>query len=195
MAKKLEKLKKMPSRRSKDRSIKAVSRALGKKRIALAVSGGIGATETVKIARELRRHGADVQAFLSPQATRFITPLSVEWATENKPILKAGPKVEYLDDFDLVLVSPATLNTITKAALGLSETVVDLVIANQLGVQGSLLFVPAMNEALWNHPILKAHLKTLESWGAMIFPVKKEESKIKVPDTKELVNWVIEKVK
>lgn len=193
MAKKPEKLKKTAQMPLKDRAVEALSEKLSRKHIALALSGGIGATESIKIARELRRHGATVQAFLSPQAKRFVTPLSIEWATENKPVLKAGPRVEYLENFDLVLVSPATLHTLSKAALGISENVVDLVVANQLGLQKPLVFVPAMNEALWNHPILKKHLETLMNWGAEIFPSKNEESKIKIPDAKELVSWILKK--
>jgi phosphopantothenoylcysteine decarboxylase/phosphopantothenate--cysteine ligase len=196
VAKKPEKLKKSPSEASiSDRSVQKISKALLHKRVALAVSGGIGATEIVKIARELRRHGAQVHAFLNPEALRFITALSVEWATENKVVLEAGARVEYLDEFDFVVVSPATLHTISKAALGLSQTVVDLVIANQLGKKRTILFVPAMNESLWDHPVLPEHLKQLEDWGAKIFPAAKNEARVKVPDAKELITWIIKEVK
>jgi len=192
VAKKLIKLKKSAL---KDLSVALVSRALNGKKIALAIAGGIGATETIKIAREIRRHGGIVQAFLSPEAQRFITPLSVEWATLKKPILVAGPKVEYLETFDLVLVCPATLHTIAKSALALAQNVVDLVIANQLGSEGRVLMVPAMNQQLWNHPGLDRHLQQLNDWGVKIYPSNEEESRLKVPDAKELVKWLINELR
>ncbi|MFM8270225.1 MAG: flavoprotein, partial [Pseudomonadota bacterium] len=192
VAKKLIKQKKsLP----KDLSVGKLSQALKGKKIALAISGGIGATEAVKIAREIRRHGAYVKAFVSPQARKFITPLSVEWATLEKPVLKAGPQVEYLEVFDAVLVCPATLHTLAKSALGLAQNVVDLVIANQLGALGNVLMVPAMNQQLWDHPSLKGHLEKLKSWGAKLYPSHKEEDRIKVPEAKILVQWLIEELR
>lgn len=196
MAKDRIKLKKTGSSTPiQDRSVLEVSSALKGKKIALAVCGGIGAIEVVKIARELRRHGAALEAFMSPQAKKFITPLSVEWACGTKPILKAGAKVEYLESFDAVLVVPATLHTLSKASLGLTQTVVDLVIANQLGSHKPVFFVPAMNQQLWEHPSLLESQKRLKSWGAIFYPAIEEESRIKVPDAKVLVNWLIEKMK
>jgi len=192
VAKKLKKLKKSLS---KDLAVKNLSSALKGKKIALAISGGIGATEAVKIAREIRRHGAEVRAFLSPEARKFITPLSIEWATLQKPVLRAGPQVEYLETFNAVLVCPATLHTLSKSALALSQNVVDLVIANQLGSSGKVLMVPAMNEQLWNHPGLKEHLEKLQSWGVKLYPAASEEDRIKVPETKGLVEWLIRELK
>jgi len=192
VAKKLIKLKKTLS---KDLAVKRLSSALKGKKIALAISGGIGATEAVKIAREIRRQGAEVRAFLSPEARKFITPLSIEWATLEKPVLTAGPRVEYLEVFDAVLVCPATLHTLSKSALALSQNVVDLVIANQLGSSGVVLMVPAMNEQLWNHPALKEHLEKLQSWGVKLYPSATEEDRIKVPESKGLVQWLIEELK
>lgn len=192
VAKKLIKLKKSLS---KDLSVKSLSQSLKGKKIALAISGGIGATEAVKIAREIRRHGGQVKAFMSPQAQKFITPLSLEWATLEKPVLQAGPRVEYLESFDAVLVCPATLHTLSKSALALTQNVVDLVIANQLGSLGRVLMVPAMNQQLWDHPVLKDYLEKLSAWGVKLYPSKEEEDRIKVPEAKGLVQWVIEELR
>lgn len=192
MAKKPIKLKKnVLSGSQKDLSVQKKGVALQGKRIALAIAGGIGATEAVKIAREIRRQGGSVKAFMSPQARRFITPLSLEWATLEKPVLKAGPKVEYLEKFDLVLVTPATLHTLSKSALALSDNVVDLVIANQLGSKGLVLMVLAMNTQLWSHPLVENYQKTLESWGVRFFPGEEEEDRLKVPEAKTLVEWLV----
>jgi len=179
----------------KDRDVKHKGSGLKGKRVGFAICGGIGATEAVKIGRELRRVGAVVQAFLSPEAKRFITPLSVEWATLNKPIQKAGPQVEYLEPFDLILVCPATLHTLSKSALALSETVVDLVIACALGAKIPVFIVPTMNLEMWEHPILKRHLEELKALGVEFYTNSAEEGRLKVPEPSVLVSWLIEKVK
>lgn len=180
---------------TKDLEVQKLSTALRGKKIALAISGGIGATEAVKIAREIRRHHGSVQAFLSPEAKKFITPLSVEWATLDKPILRAGPKVEYLEVFDAVLVCPATLHTLSKSALSLAQNVVDLLIANQMGSKGLILMVPAMNAQLWENPALAEHLEKLKGWGIKIYTSTKDEGRIKVPEARELVQWLIEELR
>ena len=191
MAKKPKKLKKIPvSSIPKDLGVTRRSSMLQGKKIALDIGGGIGATEAVKIAREIRRQGAVVKAFLSPQALRFITPLSVEWATLAKPVIEAGPQVEYLEEFDSVLVAPTTLHILSKSALGLTDTVVDLLIANQLGSQRKVFMVPAMNIQLWDHPLRESYQKSLESWGVAFFPFKEEENRLKVPDARSLVEWM-----
>jgi len=179
----------------KDRDVTLKNSELKDKRFAFAICGGIGATEAVKIGREIRRRGALVQAFLSPEAERFITPLSVEWATSKKAIRRAGPGVEYLEHFDVVLVCPATLHTLSKAALALSETVVDLVIAQALGTQTPLFMVPTMNQAMWINPILKKHLKELKGLGVRFFPENIEEDRLKVPEPSLLLDWITEQLK
>lgn len=196
MAKKPIKLQKNAlSGSQKDLSVRKKGSSLKGKKIALAIAGGIGATEAVKIAREIRRQGGSVKAFMSPQARRFITPLSVEWATLQKPVLRAGPQVEYLEAFDVVLVTPATLHTLSKSALALSDNVVDLVIANQLGSKGKVMMVLAMNSQLWTHPLVETYQKTLESWGVRFFPGEEEEDRLKVPEAKALVEWLIGQMK
>lgn len=174
-----------------DRDVQTRRSFLTGKKLAFAIGGGIGATEAVKISRELRRQGAEVQAFLSPEAERFITSLSVEWATLRKPVCKVGPQVEYLEKFDGVVVCPATLNTISKAALALADTGVDLLIANTLGSKTPLFMVPTMNFEMWKNPILKKHLNQLKDLGVFFFPEEVDEDRLKVPDSSRLVAWII----
>ncbi len=159
--------------------------------IALGISGGIGAVETVKVAREWRRHGAEVTAFFSPEALRFITPLSLEWATGRRPIVEAGPEVEHLNSFDLVVVAPATLNTLSKTAAALLDTPVTLLIAGQLGRKAPLLMVPTMNEQLSNHPQYSEIVNRLKSWGIQFFESCAEEGRFKMPSPEKLAEEVL----
>lgn len=173
----------------KDKSVDVKSNRLAGRRIALAICGGIGAVESVKNARELRRHGAEVFAFFTPSTEEFITELSVEWASGHKVIKHPGADVDHLGPFDLVIVAPATLNTISKSSLGLSDNAVTLLIAGQLGRKAPILFVPAMNEQLRNHPLYDDYTKRLQSWGARFHERGPEEDRIKMPPSEELAEW------
>ena len=176
--------------RISDRGVQPKSQRWSDKTFAFAVCGGIGAVESVKLIRELRRHGANVVPYFTNEAARFISPLSVEWAAGKPAVVSLGPDVDHLDDYDLVIVAPATLNTIAKGALGLADNPVSLLIASQLGRQAPLLFVPTMNERLASNPAYREHLKKLEKWGALFLEQELEEDRLKMPSPETLVGAV-----
>src|SRR3989338_10279210 len=97
-----------------DHSVELKFTTLKDRKIALCVTGSIAAIETVKLARELRRYGASVYATLAPSAEQFITPLSLEWATQQKVVTYLSGGAEHITQADLVLVAPATLHTMNK---------------------------------------------------------------------------------
>ena len=174
-----------------DRGVERKSDRLKGKRLALAACGGIGAVELVRVTRELRRHGAQVTLFITPAVTTFISELSLEWAAGSKVIREAGADVDHLDTYDLVLVAPATLNTISKSALGITDNVVTLLIAGQLGRKAPLLFVPTMNVQLRNHPAFAEHVARLQQWGARFFPSEVEEDRLKMPAPETILEHVV----
>ncbi len=173
-----------------DRGVKASSSQLKGRRIAYCLTGGIGSVESVKNIREIRRRGANIVPFMTPQASKFITALSVGWAAESDVIIEEGSHVEHLEDFDLVVVAPATLNSISKAALSIADNVVQLVIAAQFGNKGQVLFVPTMNEKLFRHPNYKDFKKRLEGFGAIFLENALEEARMKMPEPIELANEI-----
>jgi phosphopantothenoylcysteine decarboxylase / phosphopantothenate---cysteine ligase len=176
----------------KDLGVDAKSDRLKQKRIALGICGGIGAVEIVRVAREARRHGAEVTAFFTPSVENFVTALSVEWACNRPVVRELGADVSHLETFDIVVIAPATLNTISKAALGLSDNPVTLLIAGQLGKKAPLLFVPTMNSVLWSHPVYPEYRKRLENWGAHFLETPNEENRVKMPEPEILVERVIQ---
>lgn len=178
-----------------DKGVTRKSVSLKNKRVALALTGGIASTEGVKIIREFRRHGASIFPFMTKDAERFITPLSIEWAANRKLVGDIGADVENLEEYDAVVVAPATLNTLSKAALGIADGPVSLLIASQLGNRTPLFFVPTMNQSLRQHPKYLENKETLESWGAKFYPEVVEEERIKMPDAVSLVTWVIKELK
>ncbi len=178
--------------KNQDLGVKAKSARLSGVSIGLAVCGGIAAVETVKLARELRRHGAVLTPFLSPTATDFVGAAALEWACDKAPIQKPRPSVDHLEAFDLVLVAPATLNSLAKAAAAITDNVVLLLIASQFGRKAPVIFVPTMNEQLAHHPHFKDIKKRLESWGAIFTKPTEEEGRWKMPETQALVAQILE---
>lgn len=176
----------------RDTGVETKSADLAGQRIAVCVCGGIGAVECVKLIRELRRHGAEVHAFVSPSVERFVTRLSLSWAAGREAVGELGPEADHLDPFSLVLVVPATLNTIAKCATGVADNAVTLVVAGQLGRRGRLGFVPAMNSALAVHPALTLHRKRLEEWGARFLVTDEEEGRLKVPSPERVAAFAKE---
>ena len=170
-----------------DLGVNAKSTRLAGCSIGLGIAGGIAAVETVKLTREWRRHGAEVTAFFSPDAKRFITPLSLEWATGRPVIEEAGADVEHLSTFDVVVIAPATLNTIAKAAAGITDTVVGLLLAGQLGRKGKVIVVPTMNEQLAQHPGYDDMVAKLKKWGVVFCQAPVEEGRLKMPAPEKIV--------
>ena len=180
----------MDSNKIHDRGVVAKSNRLGGIRVGLGVCGGIGSVEVVKIIREIRRHGASVDAFITRSVENFITPLSIEWASERPVVKESTARVEYLDAFDAVVVAPLTLNTLSKAAVGICDNPVTLLIAGQIGRHGPLLFVPTMNQSLFEHPSFIAHRRCLEQWGARFMDCPLEESRLKMPAPERFVTEI-----
>ena len=99
---------------TRDIDVDLHSNALEGKNVALGVSGGIAATETVRLCRELRRHGASVSVIMTTAATKVITPLAVEWASQSPVICDWSAEMSQLERFDAVLVTPASRNFISR---------------------------------------------------------------------------------
>lgn len=184
----------MPNRIA-DTGVKAKSDRLQGRHLALGICGGIASVEIVKLARELRRHGARVTPFITPSVTRFVGDLSIEWACGEKVTEIVGPEADHLGDFDLVVVAPATLNTISKSALGIADNAVTLVIAGQLGRKAPLLFVPTMNLILQNHPLYPEYSQRLQKWGAAFLTASAEEDRLKMPPPEKIAEKVLEMLK
>ncbi len=165
------------------------------KTIAIAISGGIGAVEVIKIIREFRRFGAVVVPFLTRAAKYFVTPLSVSWASENDAITSLRNGSKHLCDYSAVVVVPATLNTIIKSSLGLSDNVVTLLIASQFGKKVPIFFVPSMHIHLRNHPSYIDAKEKLQSWGGFFLENEPKENRLKVPSPREVVEFVYNNIK
>ncbi|MDQ3992362.1 MAG: bifunctional phosphopantothenoylcysteine decarboxylase/phosphopantothenate--cysteine ligase CoaBC [Actinomycetota bacterium] len=137
-------------------------------RVALGVSGGIAAYKACELTRLLVRRGYDVIPLLTPGAERFIT------AETFRALARAGGRGLYphLERADLLVIAPATANTIAKLAHGLAD---NLVVEAALAHAGPILVAPAMNVRMWEHPATQANVRLLRERGVeLVGPVTGE---------------------
>lgn len=171
------------------------------KKIILCITGSVAAVKSPEIARELMRHGAEVYAVMSPMAQKIIHPNLMEWATGNPVVTELTGKIEHValvSDIvgraDLILVAPATANTIGKIACGIDDTPVTSVVAVALGLGLPVMVAPAMHESMYRHPIVAGNIERLRSVGVEFIGPRIEEGRAKIADTEEIINAVIWKL-
>lgn len=177
------------------------SEKLKGKRIILGLTGSIAVVETVKLARELIRNGAEVFTVMSKEAQKLITPIALEYATGNEVITEITGKVEHVsfcgetkDKADLLLIAPCTANTISKISCGVDDTPITTFATTCLGSKIPIIIVPAMHFSMSNHQIIKENIAKLKKIGIEFIEGKEEERTIKFPPIEEIVSKVIRKI-
>jgi len=171
------------------------------KHIVLCITGSVAAVQCPEIARTLMRHGAEVFAVMSPMAQKIIHPYLMEWATGNSVVTDLTGKIEHValvgehpKKADLVLVAPATANTIGKIACGIDDTPVTSVVSTAFGSGIPLIIVPAMHESMYNHPIFVENIEKLKALDVDFVGPRIEEGKAKIAETREIVDAVINRL-
>jgi len=143
------------------------------KNIVLGVTGSIAAYKAAELTSLLTKQGCDVHVVMTADAMQFITALAFKTLSRH-PVLtdlyqeEEGWKpahIDLADQADLLLIAPATANTIAKLALGLANDALSC-IALALAPQARLLIAPAMNGKMWLHPATQQNVATLKSSGA-----------------------------
>lgn len=142
---------------------------LSGKKIILGISGGIAAYKTAGLVRLLIKAGAHVQVIMTPASCAFITPLTLA-TLSKRPVY-----TEFEKDFgewtnhvdlglwaDLILVAPATANTLAKMAGGLCD---NLLLATYLSAKCPVFFAPAMDLDMYEHPATRSNIQKLKSYG------------------------------
>lgn len=181
--------------------IESKSSILKERKIALCITGSVAAVKCPEIARELMRQGAEVYAVMSTMAQKIIHPHLMEWATGNQVVTELTGKIEHVmlagegvGKADLVLVAPATANTISKIACGIDDTPVTTVVSTAFGSGIPIMVVPAMHESMYRHPVVTENVRKLRSLDVMFVGPGVEEGKAKIAETKEIVEAVIRKL-
>jgi len=146
---------------------------LSHRKILLIICGGISAYKSLELIRLFKKQGAEIKTILTKSAKEFITPLSVASLSQEKvydDLFNAKNEAE-MDHIslsrwaDIILVAPATANTISKLSTGSSDDLASTVI---LASDKDVFLTPAMNVRMWEHPSTKENLNKLKSYGYKI---------------------------
>src|SRR6266853_69967 len=143
------------------------------KNVVLGVTGSIAAYKAADLTSQLTRQGCDVHVIMTADALRFITPLAFKTLSRHPVVTdlydeEEGWKpthIKLADEADLLLIAPATANTVAKLALGIADDALSCV-ALALIPKARLLLAPAMNGKMWLHPATQQNVATLKSRGA-----------------------------
>lgn len=168
------------------------------KRIVLCITGSVAAVRAPELARALMRHGAEVWPVMSDAALSLIQPDLMHWACGHQPLTRLTGAIEHvalagnvLHKADIVVVAPATANTISKIACGIDDTPVTTVVSTAWGEGIPLLIVPAMHQSLYQHPQVTENIARLEKLGISFLKPRLSEGKAKIVETKEIVEAVL----
>ncbi|HUP49022.1 MAG TPA: bifunctional phosphopantothenoylcysteine decarboxylase/phosphopantothenate--cysteine ligase CoaBC [Thermoanaerobaculia bacterium] len=142
-------------------------------KIVLGVSGGIAAYKAPELVRRLQDIGADVQVVLTPNAARFVSPLSLAAVSHHGVILDQWgdpgtggvDHIELARRAELLLIAPATANVLAKLAVGIAD---DALTTYALAHRSGLMVAPAMNWSMLQHPTVVGNLETLRARGVEI---------------------------
>ena len=144
------------------------------KTIVLGVTGSIAAHKAVDLASQLTQAGHDVRVVMTADALRFVTPLPFKTLSRHPVVTdlydeEEGWKPTHItlaDTADLLLIAPATANTLAKLAHGIADDALSC-IALALNPAAKVLIAPAMNGKMWQHPATQQNVATLKSRGAL----------------------------
>lgn len=144
------------------------TKVLRDKSVLLGISGGVAAYKSVDLIRRLREDGARVNVIVTESAKRFVTPLSLEVASQNKVYedIYSSPlaHISLPSDADVMIVAPATANTIGKFAGGIAD---DLLSLSFLAFRGKVIIAPSMNWRMYEHPAVQGNLDALLKLGVI----------------------------
>ena len=170
---------------------------LSGKRIVLCVAGSVAAYKAIELARLLMRHGANVTCVASNAVTKLVQPDYFRWATGNEVITKLTGELEHirLADYnksDLIVVYPATANTIGKLANGIDDTPVSTVLTVGFGSKIPILMCPAMHASMYDNLAVKKNIEFLKNKIEFLSP-QMIEGKAKASEPEDVLEYVLKK--
>ncbi|QGA83239.1 Phosphopantothenoylcysteine decarboxylase [Halomicrobium sp. LC1Hm] len=161
--------------------------------VVLGVTGSIAAVKTVELAHELRRQGATVRAVVTDSASGIVHPWAVEFATDGEVVTELTGAVEHVELCgvdgwgDVLLIAPATANTVGKIAGAIDDSPVTTCATTALGADLPVVVAPAMHEPMYDHPGVLDAIDRVESWGVDFVAPRLEEGKAKIASEDAIV--------
>ena len=144
------------------------------KKIVLGITGGIAAYKCAELTRRLTENGAQVKVVMTDSAQQFITPLTMQAVSGNPvstslldPAAEAAMgHIEFAKWADLILIAPASANTIAKMAHGMADDILTTLV---LATPAKVAIAPAMNQQMYAHPATQQNLQKLSEYGVSIW--------------------------
>ena len=171
----------------RDTDVERRGSSLSGKRILVGVTGGIAAVDTVRLLREMRRHGAEMLVIMTESAQRVITPLAVEWASQCEVITDWDGDMKQLENVDAILVAPATRNTIAAHLDGMQQGPLIMALSAARSRDTHVLMVPSMHADLADDPVTDDIVERLREEGIDVLWGDLEEGKRKTPNHEHVV--------
>lgn len=169
-------------------------------KIVIGICGSVAAVEVPKLVRKLRKKGIEVECVMSKAARRIIHPYVLEWASGDKVITEITGKVEHVrlcgidGEASLLLICPATSNTISKIAHGIDDTPVTTFATTAIGSKIDVIIVPAMHFSMYKNPFVAESIDRLKKKGILIMKPRFEENKAKLPELDDVLDNVLKKL-
>ena len=145
---------------------------LSGKNILIGITGGIAAYKICELIRMFKRHNANVRVICTRNALNFVTKLTLQNLSQNEvgveefELEKYIPEhISYADEADIMIIAPATANTISKIATGICD---NLLTSVACAFRKPIIIAPAMNCNMWENPIIQENLQKLSNRGYKI---------------------------
>lgn len=173
-----------------DLAVEPISDALEGWTLDVVVSGSIGAVESVRFIRALRRLGADVRPWLTSGGSRFVTEVAVAWAAGRPAVTQFSGDASHVATGRACVVAPASANFIGHVAGGLTDSPATALVASYLGCGRPVCMVPNMHSSLGLSPAVETNTAAIERMGVHFLASRDEEGKRKFPDPAWLADEV-----
>ncbi|MEC9193861.1 MAG: bifunctional phosphopantothenoylcysteine decarboxylase/phosphopantothenate--cysteine ligase CoaBC [Candidatus Thermoplasmatota archaeon] len=171
----------------RDTDVETTGTSLQKCKVVLGVTGGIAAVETVRLARALRREGAELTVIMTPSSQRIITPLAVRWASQADVITDWDGDLTALNEADAVLVAPATRDVMASHLHGLQHGPLMMALSVARTRNTPILMVPSMHADLAEDPVTDDIVQAVSQQGVHVLWGPEEEGKRKTPPSDHIV--------
>ncbi len=171
----------------RDTDVESRGDSLFGKRILLGVSGGIAAVDTVRLARELRRHGANVSVMMTHSAQKIITPLAIQWATQTDVITNWQSDLSALDEVDGILIAPTTRDLMASYLHGLQHGPILMALSAARTRKCPVMMIPSMHSDLADDPVTQDLVDEVKEHGIHVHWGDEDEGKRKTPPHDEIV--------
>lgn len=148
------------------------------KKIVIGVTGSIAAYKIPLLVRLLIKQGVDVKVVMTPSSADFVSPLVLSTLSKNEVLIDLSNDNKWTNHVhlgrwaDLMLIAPASCNTLSKMATGMCD---NLLLAVYLSATCPVMIAPAMDEDMWKHPATKQNIAQLKSHGHYLLKVETGE--------------------